>query len=153
MVFTKRSTRHDEHSEQPKQRAEVHRNHRIVDPMLQTPVEKTCRQKHFEKSANVFEVAPDSCSPEVIQCHTQKFRNSRVRMHIQQQHAHLQKTIVFEPTSCTKKTSYFCRSLRRPFDIGTLKPEQGGKNTACGRVAPVQDSSVLTPRPEVLLKS
>ena len=65
MIFTKRSTscfgrkEHDEHFQRSGQHAEVYDDHRIVDPMLQTPLEKTCRQKRFERSANVFEVAPN----------------------------------------------------------------------------------------------
>ena len=147
----KRSTQH----------AEIHSNHRIVDPMLQTPAEKMCRQKNFGKLANVFEVASDractnrldSCSPESIQRHTQKFRDHWVKMHIQQQHAHLRK----DRLSFNQQAARIgqCISLDRfvvHLRLARWNQEREEK-TLHGRVAPVQDSSGLTFRPEVLLKS
>ena len=47
---------------------------------------------------------------------------------------------------------FFSRSRRHPFEMGTLKPEQGGKNIAwSGRTSSRFISADL--RPEVLLKS
>ena len=97
-------------------RREVHGDHRIVDPMLQTPPAKTCRQKRFERSANVFEVAPNrACTNRFVlsrRCPAShaEISESTNQVHIPQPHAHLQKTIVFEPTSCTNRQ---CISLDR----------------------------------------
>ena len=49
----------------------------------------------------------DSCSPEASHAEISESTN---QMHIPPQHAHLQKTIVFEPTSCTNRQ---CTSLDR----------------------------------------
>ena len=162
MVFTKRSTSCFGRNETRrtlsgvKQDAEVHSYHRIVDPMLQTPVEKTCRQKHFDKSANVFEVAPDrACTNRFVlstRCPAShaEISESTNQMHITQQHAHLQCTMVCEPTSCTSRQ---CISLDRfVVHLRLAHWNQNREKRALhGRVAPVQDSSVL--RPEDLLSS
>ena len=79
--------RHDEHFQRLEQHVEVHDDHRIVDPMLQTPLEKTCRQKRFERSADVFEVHQtvhaqiDSCSPEGVSVTRRNFGISESDAH------------------------------------------------------------------------
>ena len=58
---------------------------------------------------------------------------------------------VLEPTSCTS-TQCISRSLRRPFEVGRMEPESGGKNTLChGRTKSRFCSADL--RPADLLKS
>ena len=86
----RRKKRHDEHFQRSKQHAEVDGDHRIVGPMLQTPAEKICRQKHCDRSATVFEVAPDyACTnPFVLSrrypaLHAE-ISESQSQMHIQQ---------------------------------------------------------------------
>ena len=112
---------------------EVHGDHRIVDPMLQTPPEKTCACTNRFGASRRYPASHEEIS------------ESTNQMHIPQQHAHLHKTIVFEPTSCTNLTMYFSRS-------DTMKPEQGGKSTAwSGRTSSRFVSADL--RPEVLLES
>ena len=117
--------------------------------MTKCSPEKTCRQKHFERSANVFEVAPNrACTNRFVlsrRCPAShaEIPESTNQMHIPQQHAHLQRTIVFEPTSCTNGQ---CISLDR-FVVRLRWAHWFQKRedrTPHGRVAQVQDSSVLT---------
>ena len=104
---------------------------------------------HCDWSANVFEVAPDrACSNRFVLYRRYPASHAEIsestnQMQIPQQHAHLQRTLVFEPTSCTNRQ---CVTLDR--FVVHLKLAHWNQNreekTLHGRVAPVQDSSVLT---------
>ena len=117
--------------------------------MLQRLAEKTCKQKNCDRSANALEVAPDcACTHPLVLSRRypalhEEISESPSQMHIQQQHAHLHRTDVFEPTSCTSRQCISFGRCRRPFEIGKLESDKGGK-TRHGLVAPIQDSPVLT---------
>ena len=128
---------------------EVHGDHSIVDPVLQTPAEKTCRQKHCDKSADAFEVAPNrACTDQSVlsrRCPVlhAEISESPSQRHIPQEHARLRKTIVFEPTSCTNRQ---CISLDRFVVHSRLTRDNSTLEgrTQHGWVARVQNSSELT---------
>ena len=75
--------------------------------MLQTPIEKTCRQRYCDKSADAFEVAPNcACTDQSVlsrMCPAlhAEISESPCQIHIPRKHAHLRRTIVSEPTSYT----------------------------------------------------
>ena len=105
--------------------------------------------KRFERSADVFEVAPNrACTYRFVlsrkypASHAKNSESANQR-HIPQQYAHLQKTIVFEPTNCKNRQcislDHFVVHLR-----WAHRNQNRAERTPHGRLAQVQDSSVET---------
>ena len=92
------------------------------------------------------------CTPEGVQCCTQKFRNHRVRGTFHKNMRISERQLCLNPTSCTKRQ---CVSLDRFVVHSRLTQENqtlGGKNTAwLGRTSSIFFKADL--RPESLLKS